>query len=442
MSMVNFPADFQILSYLTAEIPIDIGTLPIPENHIPPIPLKPQFASFLDTYSASNSTTPAASNNSEEATAEKTHMLKKMQRMLRRSSGPVPKKGESTDQPGEQLPMNKNELLALFADNASLKGRSSLNSSSDDSAISRASIRGGGGVHSSMSTTDSVGSEILTQLQKGLPPPPPSLPPPKQPNTDAFATLPSSFRLSLGPEFSAAVLSSELAKQRQQRHEKSPTPSASSSTSLEHYKSTPKASVADNLHFHHLHRRRINSDSIVLDKPSSSMKDHISNNDLQKQQRPHPLTSSNSAAAVGGVHYFYPFDDSSSDEEVEEQQQQSNNSNRSAAVALQQRRRRKSSRRCRATTTAAGYEKPNSVSNNLDASEAQVERLEVHYNKNSDTASTSSPSRPSYPVTHVDKPDELTASDTDASSNEEDLLDILSRRDRRIASRMTTHQQQ
>ncbi|KAI7856762.1 hypothetical protein BDC45DRAFT_48683 [Circinella umbellata] len=461
MSMINIPTNFQSLALLTAELPIEIGTLPMSDKFIPPVPLDPQFVNYLDTASVAKiaSTVDTDScrkddvtivqqdeekNNLSPTTPEKVHMLKKMQRMLRLTS---PSQIEAAkqlipDNNEQDMPMTKNELFSLFEEAASLKSNNS-----DESSI-RTGTTSAAGRHSSISTFVSSSSEQSSiSQQKTMFPPPPTSPAPtvqqqrhQSANTPETKNLPALYRLSLGPELNTPILTS-ISNDKPQQIDQEPYSNNNSNANNNNNNNNTKLTtevtkLIINKGQQNHHRRRINSDSIILDLKHNNNNNNDSSSPAPssaiqqpQQHKRHELISSKSSGAIeGGVHYFYMFPESDSSSSSEEEQRRTKNK-------LKKKKRksiRKKQEYC--ATTPAGFEKPNSVSG-VNVNEAQVERLQIiRQNNNNAPSSSNTP----YPVTHVDKPDELSNSEAEglSSSHEEDLLDVLQRRDRKIASRM------
>lgn len=381
LPVVNFPSDFQSLAGMTVEIPITIGTLPVSPTHTPMSPISPRFVNPFEQ--------PEPELLPEDADTES--RAKILRKLLRRTSSAgstqtLPIMSESND---NSLTINTKKTRRASNVSLSLRNTGSM---LIKTVINDPSASNNNDTTTSISTSD---NSTASTSQSPVVVVSPS-------TTTTSSTSPpkleDTYRLSVGPSLSSwfdqHYLSTTTTTPREHTSNgSSPSPDTNYLINLS---SSPPALEEPKQHTSILqeqHPQMISVPPLLKSQDPQRRKKE----DQERQMADHLEQSQLDQRHMdGNTYYFYIFDDSE-DEDQED-------------GVLQ--------------ATPTGFFKPNSSTNNLGVSEARI--------------SMDKPSsQPLAVSTFIDKPDQVTDSEEDSSDGEdEDLLDIISRRDRRIASRM------
>lgn len=426
LPVVNFPSDFQSLAGMTVEIPLTIGTLPVSPTHTPMSPISPRF---VKPYEPSESLLLPDDASLDPDTESRANILRKI---LRRTSSAgstqtLPIMNESNgsltintkkDRRASNVSLslkNTGSMLIKTVTNAHDDHSTSTSSSSNNDASS-ADIGNNSNTTSSTSTTASIHNKQSPVVV--VSPSSSTRSPPKIEDTYRFSVGPC-----LSTWFDQHYLSTEtthpphehintttsdnnIPTSPDNNNNDTPAPlfiQLSSSSNPSNAPSSPKENHVDPKQQDHNTPQVSSQPSVEPEHPSvisvppllkSQDPQRRKKEDQERQMADHLEQSQLDQRHMdGNTYYFYIFDDS---EDEDEEQVQS---------------------------TPVGFLKPNSSTNNLAASEARI--------------SMDKPSTQAYQVSaFIDKPDQVTDSEEDSSDDDEDLLDIISRRDRRIASRM------
>ncbi|KAI7887222.1 hypothetical protein K492DRAFT_202823 [Lichtheimia hyalospora FSU 10163] len=430
LPVVNFPSDFQSLTGMTVEIPIIVGTLPVSPTHTPMSPISPRFVKPFEPE-------PFMLPDDASLDGDTESRVKILRKLLRRTSSAGSTQTLPIMSESHTNGLTVNTKANRRSSNVSLSLRNSMlvktitnghdgNSSSSSNNDASATTIGTGSSDTATSTCATSGSDENTVPTSQSPvvvlsPSSSSASPPKIEDT---------YRLSVGPSLSSwfdqhymsTATTATKTPHPPHEHINSTASNINSSSSRDNDNNDSPAPLFIRLsssshapHEYHVDpKQQDNHASIIVQEASSHLsmdQDHpptISVPPLLKSQDPQRRKKEDQERQVanhleqsqldqrhmdGNTYYFYIFDDSEDEEEHQVQ------------------------------TTPTGFLKPNSSTNNLGASEARI--------------SMDKPSPQALEVsTFIDKPDQVTDSEEDSSDEDADLLDIISRRDRRIANRM------
>lgn len=398
LPVVNFPSDFQSLAGMTVEIPITIGTLPVSPTHTPMSPISPRFVNPFEQ--------PEPELQPEDADTES--RAKILRKLLRRTSSTgstqtLPIMSESND---NSLTINTKKNRRSSNVSLSLRNTGSM--------LIKTVINDPSASYNNDTTTSTSTSDNSTASTSQSPVVVVS---PSTATTSSSSSSPpkleDTYRLSVGPSLSSwfdqHYLSTTTATPREHtsngsssspdtNNNNNPPPLFIRLSSSSHASPALEEPKQPNDHRKSILQEEEQHPPMISVPPLLKSQDpqRRKKEDQERQMADHLERSQLDQRHMdGNTYYFYIFDDSEDEEDDGVQ------------------------------ATPTGFFKPNSSTNNLGVSEARI--------------SMDKPSsQPLAISTFIDKPDQVTDSEEDSSDGEEDedLLDIISRRDRRIASRM------